>query len=57
MKGRDHFEKTWRRWEDNIVVDLKEIRVEWEMVGWIDLAQDGENWWGLVKTVIKLLFL
>ena len=33
-------------------MNLKEI--EWEDVDWIDLAQDGEKWRGLVKTVIKL---
>jgi hypothetical protein len=36
-------------------VDLKEI--EWEGADWIDLAQDGEKWQGLVKTVIKLRVL
>jgi hypothetical protein len=32
------------RWEDNIKMNLKEIR--WGGVDWIDLAQDRE-WWKL----------
>jgi len=36
-------------------VDLKEI--EREGVDWIDVAQDGEKWRGLVETVIKLRVL
>jgi hypothetical protein len=31
---------SWRRWEDNIRMDLTEIG--WEVVDWINLAQDRE---------------
>jgi len=35
-------------------VDLREIG--WEVVDWIRLAQDGDQWWAAVNTVIKLRF-
>jgi hypothetical protein len=41
-----------RRWEDNIKMDLKEIRIEW--VNCIHLAQDRVQWWACVSTVMKL---
>jgi len=31
-----------RRWEDNVTMDLREVR--WEVVDWIDLAQDTDHW-------------
>jgi hypothetical protein len=37
LKGRDRSEDR-RRWEDNIRIDLREIR--WEGVEWIHLAQE-----------------
>jgi hypothetical protein len=33
-------------------IDLREIR--WDGMDWIDLAQDGDQWRALVKTVINL---
>jgi hypothetical protein len=41
-----------RRWEDNIRMDLREIR--WGGRDWIDLAQDRDHWRALVNTVINL---
>jgi transposase len=38
------------RWEDNIKMDHK--RIGTSGMGWIDLAQDGDQWRALVKTVI-----
>jgi hypothetical protein len=29
--------------------------VEWEVIGWIHLAQDRYQWWAVVNTVMKLL--
>jgi hypothetical protein len=43
--------RTKHRWEDNIKMDLKEIR--WG-VDWIDLAQDWERWRDLVNAVMNL---
>jgi hypothetical protein len=43
-----------RRCEDNIRMDLGDI--EWEGVKWMHLAQDRDQWWALVNTVINLRF-
>jgi len=39
------------RWEDNIKMDLEEVG--WAM-DWIDLAQDTDRWWALIKAVMNL---
>jgi hypothetical protein len=44
--------KPRRRWVDNIKMDLREIG--WEVVDWIDVAQDSDNWRALVNTVLNL---
>jgi hypothetical protein len=41
------------RWDDNIKMDLREIRCE--IVGRISVAQDRGQWQALVITVTKLL--
>jgi hypothetical protein len=41
-----------RTWDDNIRLDLRDIR--WKVVDWIHLAQDRDWWWTIVKTVTKL---
>jgi hypothetical protein len=40
-----------RRWEDDIKMDLREIVRD--DVDWMHLAQDRDQWRGLVKTVMK----
>jgi hypothetical protein len=35
------------RWVDNIKIDLGEL--EWDGVDWIDVAQDRDQWRGLVN--------
>jgi hypothetical protein len=40
------------RWEDNIAMDL--IETVWEGVDWINLAQDRDQWWALVNTIMSL---
>jgi hypothetical protein len=40
------------RWEDNIRMDLREIT--WEGVDWMHLAQDRDQWWSLVNTLMNL---
>jgi hypothetical protein len=40
------------RWVDNIKMDHREIG--WGGMNWIDLAQDGNQWRGLVITVMNL---
>jgi hypothetical protein len=46
------FGRPGRRWEDNIMMDLREIN--WEGVDWIHLAEDKNQWWALVYTALKL---
>jgi hypothetical protein len=41
-----------RRWVDNIKIDLGEIG--WDGGGWIDLAQDKDQWRALVKAIMNL---
>jgi hypothetical protein len=43
-----------RKWEDNIKMDLR--KVGWEIVDWMHLAQDSEQWRAVVNTVMNLLF-
>jgi hypothetical protein len=45
-------ERPRRRWVDNIKMDLREI--EWDVVDWIDMAQDRDQWRALVNTVLNL---
>jgi hypothetical protein len=40
-----------RRWEDNIKMDLQEVR--WGM-DWIQLAQDRDKWPAVVNVVMNL---
>jgi hypothetical protein len=39
-------------WEDNNRRYLREVGLEG--VDWINLAQDRDQWWGVVKTVMNL---
>jgi hypothetical protein len=43
------------RWEDNIKMDLKEVRCGG--MDWIQLAQFGERWWALVNAVMNFRVL
>jgi hypothetical protein len=40
------------RWDDNIRMDFRKIG--WEVVDWIHLIQDWEQWWALVNMVMNL---
>lgn len=42
--------RPWRRCEDNVKTNLKEI--EQEVVNWIHLAQDVVQWRAVVNTVL-----
>jgi hypothetical protein len=42
------------RWEDNIRMDPTEIG--WEIMDWMHLAQDRDQWWVLVNKVMNLWF-
>jgi hypothetical protein len=41
-----------RRWEDNIMLDPREIGING--VNWIWLAQDRVQWWAFVNMVMNL---
>jgi hypothetical protein len=41
-----------RRWEDNIKMDLREVR--WIDIDWIYLAKDRYRWRAVVKAVMNL---
>jgi hypothetical protein len=44
--------RTRRKWKDNIKLDLREIRID--VVNWIQLAQDRDQWRAFVNTVMNL---
>jgi len=41
-----------RGWEDNIKIDLQEVG--YEVMDWIDVAQDRDRWRALVNAVMNL---
>jgi hypothetical protein len=51
-EGKKPLGKHSRRWGDNIKMDLQEVVCGY--MDWIELAQDGERWWGLVNAIMKL---
>jgi hypothetical protein len=51
-EGKRLFGKHWRRWKDNINMDLQEV--ESEGMDWIELTQDMERWRALVNAVMNL---
>jgi hypothetical protein len=44
-----------RRWEDGIIMDLRETDLGG--VDWIQLAQDRDRWWAAVSVVMNLRVL
>jgi hypothetical protein len=51
-EGRRPLGRPRLRWVDNIKIDLRETG--WGGMGWIDLAQDRDQWRALVNTVMNL---
>ena len=51
-EGKRPFARTRCRWEDNIKMDLQEVRCGG--MDWIELAQDRGRWRVLVNAVINL---
>jgi hypothetical protein len=51
-QGRILLGRPRRRWEDNIKLDLREIRIDGTK--WIRLAQDRVQWRAVLKMVINL---
>jgi hypothetical protein len=48
-KGKRPLGRPRHRWVDNIEMDLRETG--WDVVDWIDMAQDTDQWRALVNTV------
>jgi hypothetical protein len=53
-EGRRPLGRPRRRWADNIKMDLSEIG--WDVMDWIDLVQDRDQWRALVNKVKNLQF-
>jgi hypothetical protein len=51
-EGKRSHGRPRRRWEDNIKMDIQEVRF-WGM-DWIDLAQDRDRWRARVTAVMNL---
>jgi hypothetical protein len=51
-EGKGPLGRPRRRWVDNIKMNLREIG--WDVVDWMDMAQDRDKWRALVNTVLKL---
>jgi hypothetical protein len=51
-EGKRPLERPRRRWEDDIKMDLTEIRIDGS--NWIRLAQDRVQWQAFVNTVMNL---
>jgi hypothetical protein len=52
LEGKRPLGRPRRRWVNNIKMDLREIG--WDDMDWINLAQDRDQWRGLVNTVMNL---
>jgi hypothetical protein len=53
-EGKKKLERPKRRWEDNITIDLQDVR--WSGMDWIDLAQGRDSWRALVSAVMNIRF-
>ena len=51
-EGKRPLGRPRRRWEDNIKMDLQDVRCRG--MEWIELAQDRDRWWALVNAVMNL---
>jgi hypothetical protein len=51
-EGKRPLGRPRRRWLDNIKIDLREIG--WDVMDWIYLAQDRDQWRAVVNAVMNL---
>jgi len=51
-EGKRPLGRPRRRWEDDIMMDLREVRCGG--MDWIDLAQDRDRWRAFVNAVMNL---
>jgi hypothetical protein len=54
-EGKRPLGRPKRRWEDRVIMDLRDIG--WGVVEWIHLAQDIDHWRALVNAVMNLRVL
>ena len=52
LEGNRQLGRPRRRWEDNIKIDLQEVRCV--IMDWIELTQDRDRWRALVNAVMNL---
>ena len=50
-RGKETSERSRRRWEDNIKMDIQEVRCGG--TDWIELAQDRDRWRSFVNAVMN----
>jgi hypothetical protein len=50
-EGKRPLGRPRRRWVNNIKMDLRELG--WDIVHWMDMAQDRDQWRALVNTVLN----
>jgi hypothetical protein len=51
-EGNRRFGRPWRRWDENIKMDLQGVGCG--RMDWIELAQDRDRWRALVNAVMNL---
>jgi hypothetical protein len=51
-EGKRPLRRPRHRWMDNIRLDLREM--DWEVMDWIHLAQDRNQWQALMNVVMNL---
>ena len=54
LEGKRPLGRPRRRWEDNIKLDLEEVKKG--CGDWMELAQDRDRWRALVSTVMNFRF-
>jgi hypothetical protein len=50
--GKRPLGRSRRRWVDNIKINLKQMG--WDVMDWIHLVQDRDQWRALVNTIMNL---
>jgi hypothetical protein len=50
-EGKRPMGRPWRRWENNIKMDLQEVGCG--VIDWIELAQDTDSWRELLNAVMN----
>jgi hypothetical protein len=51
-EGERQLGRRTRRWEHNMKIDLGEIG--WGGIGWLDMAQDADQWRDLANMILNL---